>query len=202
MKDFFKWLGVNEKVAKIAVWILIIMMFLIMTNTMLESIGFAYYRITYDNIKKINPNELIEQITSILVAFMNFYSITLLVFRVKEARNIFKYAVFYIILNYIVNFLFDYGLSQVFIALFVLIFSFFYSNKNWKYIVYVIISFVLNTVIQYIWFSYKIKLINYSGISQLTRMFLSLDFFLIMAVVIAVKEIIIERRNKDERLSK
>ena len=27
MKDFIKWLGVNEKVAKVAVWMLIIMVF-------------------------------------------------------------------------------------------------------------------------------------------------------------------------------
>ena len=28
MKDFIKWLGVNEKVAKVAVWMLIFMVFL------------------------------------------------------------------------------------------------------------------------------------------------------------------------------
>ena len=54
MKDFVKWLGVNEKVAKVVVWLLIIMVMLILTNTMLESLGFPFYKITYQNIRKIN----------------------------------------------------------------------------------------------------------------------------------------------------
>ena len=58
MKDFIKWLGVNEKIAKVAVWLLIIMVFLIMTNAMLESIGFPNYQLTYANIINININKI------------------------------------------------------------------------------------------------------------------------------------------------
>ena len=47
MKDFVKWLGVNEKVAKAIVWLLIIMVTLIIFNMGLESLGFPYYKITY-----------------------------------------------------------------------------------------------------------------------------------------------------------
>ena len=53
MKKFIKWLGVNEKVAKIAVWLLIIMVSLIIINAGLASLGFPNYQITYNNIKQI-----------------------------------------------------------------------------------------------------------------------------------------------------
>ena len=59
MKDFIKWLGVNEKIAKIAVWLLIIMVFLIVLNTALASLGFPNYQLTYDNLIKVNKNNLL-----------------------------------------------------------------------------------------------------------------------------------------------
>ena len=60
MKDFIKWLGVNEKIAKVAVWMLIFMVALIIVNTALESLGFPHYAITYDNLKQININKITE----------------------------------------------------------------------------------------------------------------------------------------------
>ena len=54
MKDFIKWLGVNEKIAKVAVWLLIIMVTLIIVNTALASLGFPNYQITYSNLVNIN----------------------------------------------------------------------------------------------------------------------------------------------------
>ena len=57
MKDFIKWLGVNEKVAKVVVWLLIIMTSLIIVNAALESLGFPHYAITYDNLKRIGNDE-------------------------------------------------------------------------------------------------------------------------------------------------
>ena len=75
MKDFVKWLGVNEKIAKVVVWLLIIMVMLILTNTMLESLGFPYYKITYDsNSKKIytkdESNIIVKQYLDYLIVIM------------------------------------------------------------------------------------------------------------------------------------
>ena len=56
MKDFIKWLGVDEKIAKVAVWALIIMVLLIIFNTFLDSIGVPYYKLSVENLSKINTN--------------------------------------------------------------------------------------------------------------------------------------------------
>ena len=80
MKDFIKWLGVNEKIAKVAVWLLIIMVTLIIVNTALASLGFPNYQITYDNIKNISTNVIVDTISRILACFLNFYSILLIVY--------------------------------------------------------------------------------------------------------------------------
>lgn len=53
MKDFIKWLGVNEKIAKLVVWIFVIMIGLIIFNFFFESLGLSYYKITYENLSKI-----------------------------------------------------------------------------------------------------------------------------------------------------
>ena len=115
MKKFIKWLGVNEKVAKIAVWLLIIMVFLIVTNIMLESIGFPYYKITYDNLIKINIGKVFNILLSLLVSALSFYSIALLLFRIKDIKSIFKYILLYLPLNYIINYFFGYTVLQIFI---------------------------------------------------------------------------------------
>ena len=64
---------------------------------MLESIGFPSYAITYENITKIDVNKFIDVIIACLVTFLNFYAMILLVFKVKEAKKIFKYAVLYLV---------------------------------------------------------------------------------------------------------
>ena len=60
MKDFVKWLGVNEKVAKIAVWMLIFMGFLIIINTALDSLGLPFYKVTVENLSNIKVNKVIN----------------------------------------------------------------------------------------------------------------------------------------------
>ena len=75
MKDFIKWLGVNEKIAKVAVWLLIIMVTLIIVNTALASLGFPNYQITYDNIKNISTNVILDTLSRILVCFLNFLNL-------------------------------------------------------------------------------------------------------------------------------
>lgn len=53
MKKFTKWLGINDKLAKVITWILIAMLMLIIINAALKSVGFPEYQITYYNIKNL-----------------------------------------------------------------------------------------------------------------------------------------------------
>ena len=196
MKEFLKWLGVNEKVAKVVVWMLIIMIFLIVINTMLESIGLPYYKITVEHLKNINTNKLIEFVMASIVTLLGFYSIVFLVFRIKDFKKIFKYSLLYLILNIIINATFDYGISQIFIFTYMLIFFYLFSHKNWRYIIYGLLSIALNSIIQYICYLYKIRYIEFDNINQTNRLFLSLDFFIIMGIIILVKEIILNKKEE------
>ncbi|MBQ6547259.1 MAG: hypothetical protein IJL74_04615 [Bacilli bacterium] len=195
MKEFIKWLGVNEKVAKVVVCLMIIMIMLILTNTMLESIGLPYYAITYDNLQKININVAANYITGYLVAFLNFYSIVLLVFPVKDSKKIFKYSVLYIIINAIISSFLPTIVMHIFIIVWIVGFCYFYSGKNNKYILFAIGSFIVNTIVQGIDYFYKIRFIDYSKLNYATRSILSLDYFIIMAVIILVKEIYMKKKG-------
>ena len=196
MKDFIKWLGVNEKVAKVAVWMLIFMVFLILTNAMLESLGFPNYQITYDNLKEIDTNIFLENIISWIIVLLNFYSLVLLVFRVKEAKSIFKYSILYLFLNIIITKISNDIIVQAFIITFLILFSYLYSNKNKKYILYAAISIIVNIFIQGVCYIIKIKLIDFHTLSNFTQAILSIDYFLIMAIIILVKEIYLKKRGE------
>lgn len=195
MKDFIKWLGVNEKVAKVAVWMLIIMVFLIVTNTMLESVGFPHYAITYDNLVKINPSRILEYLINWISILLNFYAIIFLVFSIRDYTKIYKYSILYLILNIIINNIAGKGILEIFILLFVTTFGYFYSNKNRKYILYMIGSLVLNTLIQWVTYLYKAQFIDYSNIDYVTKTILFSDYFIIMAIIILVKEIYLKKRG-------
>ena len=197
MKDFVKWLGVNEKIAKVVVWLLIIMVMLILTNTMLESIGFPYYKITYQNIRKINMDKYLDTIMLYIMSFINFYSTVLLVFRVKEAKNIFKYSLLYIVMNTILSQFFSPIIMHIFIATWIIVFCYYYSGKNKKYILYAILSLIINTVVQGIAYSYKVRFINYNQLNDFTKSLLSIDYFIIIFVIILVKEIYLKKRSEN-----
>ena len=196
MKDFIKWLGVNEKVAKVVVWMFIIMVMLITINTALDSIGFPHYQITYENLKQINTSLLINTILSCLACIANFYCIVLLVFRVKETKKIFKYAILYMVLNWIITSLFGNGILQIYIFLFIILFCYLYSKKNWKYILYGILALFINTIAQGIIYLFKISNINYFKTNELTRIILFIDYLIIMTIIILVKEIFIKKRGE------
>lgn len=196
MKDFIKWLGVNEKIAKVAVWMLIFMVMLILTNTMLESIGFPHYAITYDNLKQIKMNKAVDSVAMIITVFLNFCSIALLVFRTKEIKQISKYALLYMLLNAISTKILGPAATHVFIIMFLIAFAYTFSNKNKKYIIYIILSLIFNTIIQGIWYMSKARFIDYTQINYITKTILSLDFFIIMAVIILVKEIYLKKRGE------
>lgn len=203
MKDFIKWLGVNEKVAKVVVWLLLTMICLIIINTCLESLGLPYYAITYENIKNINTNVVGSIICDGIVCILNFYAIILLAFRTKEIKPIFKYALLYTILSWIINKVFGYTLTQIYIISFIILFCYLYSNKNKKYIIYGTVGIIVNMLIQGIAYNYKLKFVNYTEIGRLTQAILSIDYFIIMAVIILVKEIYLKKRGeKNARNSK
>lgn len=196
MKDFIKWLGVNEKVAKVAVWMLIIMVFLIVINTALNSLGFPHYAITYDNLKEINLGKIINIISDCIVCILNFYAILLLIFRVTKTKKLFKWAIFYMIIDWIIFKFVGYGASQIFIFIFFILFPYLYSKRNLKYMLYGFGALMVNTVIQGITYYFKVSFIDVTSISKLTRAILFSDYFIIMAIIILVKEIYLRKRGE------
>lgn len=196
MKEFFKWLGVNDKIAKVAVWMLIIMGSLIILNIFLESVGFPYYMITAENLSKINYGEVGKLSSQFILSILNFYATIMLVVRVKDFKKTIKYALLYLILNIIVVNVFDYAVLQIFILIYTLVFLFFYGKKNWKYILYGVGSFTLNTGLQYVCYLYKGRFVDFASIGNLNTLITSLDYFIIMTFIIIAKEIYLNKKLK------
>ena len=92
----------------------------------------------------------------------------------------------------------NYVISQIFILGYILIFFFKYSYNNWKYIIYGIGALLVNTIAQYICYIYKIRLIDFSSINQATKTILSLDYFIIIGIIILVKEIYLKKRGEKQ----
>lgn len=195
MKDFCKWLGVNEKFAKVIVLIFIIMSMLIVFNSAFESMGMPYYKLTVENLSKIDYPKVFDYGISWIVALLNFYAMVFLIFPIKDFKKIFKYSILYLILNIIVLNLFGNGALQIFIALFIVIFSYLYSNKNKKYILYGILSCIISTIIQYVCYLYKARFIDFVNISGLNKLLVYSDYVLFMFIIILVKEIIIKNKK-------
>lgn len=195
MKDFCKWLGVSEKFAKVIVWIFIIMSMLIVFNVAFESMGLPYYKLTVENLSKIDYPKLLDYGISWIVALLNFYAMVFLIFPIKDFKKIFKYSILYLILNIIVLNLFGNGALQIFIALFIVIFSYLYSNKNKKYILYGILSCIISTIIQYVCYLYEARFIDFVNISGLNKLLVYSDYVLFMFIIILVKEIIIKNKK-------
>lgn len=205
MKDFIKWLGVNEKVAKVVVWLLIIMVTLIIFNTGMESLGFPYYAITYQNIQKININSFVlEYIMAIITSMLSFYAVVLLYFRISESKKMFKYAVLYVFSNAVLRTISLDVIVEAFILIYIIVFSYLYSGKKKKYIIYAFASYCANVAIIGVWYLTKARFINYAKMNIATQSILSLDYFIIMGIIILVKEIYLKKRgeNKDEATKK
>lgn len=196
MKEFLKWLGVNEKVAKIAVWIFIFMVFLIVANAALDSLGLPYYKVTVENLSKIDIPVLLEYLLSWLIVLLNFLSFTLLIFDIKYIKQILLFGIIYILINVVSFYLFGYVIQQIIIILYLLAFSYFYSGKKLKYILYMVISIILNAIIQYVCYLYKVRFINFAVASWLNQFLTSLDYFLILLVIVVLKELYL--KNKKE----
>ena len=196
MKEFLKWLGVNEKIAKIAVWLLIFMVSLIILNVFLESVGFPYYKINAENLSKIDCGEVVEFLIGCLISVLNFYTTVFLVLRVKEFKKTIKYALLYLILNATVISLFNNAVTQIVIIVYILVFLYMYKNKNWKYILYGICSLLLNAVVQYACYLYKGRFVDFKTIGTLNTFITSLDYFILMFFIIAIKEIYLNKKLK------
>ena len=198
MKEFCKWLGVSEKFAKVVVWIFILMSMLIIFNSAFESMGLPYYKLTVENLSKLDYPKVLEYIFAWLVTLLDFYATIFLIFSIKDFDKIFKYSILYLILNIIVFNLFGNGVLQIFMILFVILFSYLYSNKHKKYILYGIIACVVAVFMQYICYLYKVRFIDFTNINGLNRFLTSLDYLLLMFIIILIKEVIIKNKKKKE----
>lgn len=69
MKEFCKWLGVSDKTAKVVICLFVVMAFIVMINIMLESIGLPFYKLTVDNLSKVNVCEIVEFILSCVMVY-------------------------------------------------------------------------------------------------------------------------------------
>lgn len=199
MKEFCKWLGVSEKFAKVVVWIFILMSFLIVTNVMLESVGLPFYKLTVENLSKINYPKLLDYGISWIIVLLDFYGVMFLIFPIKDFGKIFKYSILYLILNIIVFNLFGNGVLQIFIVLFTVIFSYLYSNKNKKYILYGFSGYLVSVIVQYVCYLYKARFIDFANIDRLNKFLTSLDYFIFMFIIILVKEIIIKNKSENKK---
>jgi len=198
MKEFIKWLGVNEKVAKVAVWVFIFMIALIVFNAAFDSFGLPYYKVTAENLSKVKLNKVLDYVCTVVVAFLNFCSIVFLVLRVKEFKKVIPYSVVYLIILGIASEI-NYALSQVILISFIFVFIFLYKKKEKRYLLYTLGSFMVNLLVQYLTYLYKSKYINFSVISGLNELYASIDSFLIIFVIIFMKEVYF--RNKEVRKS-
>ena len=196
MKEFCKWLGVNEKIAKLVILIFIIMIFLVATNAMLESIGVPHYQITVDNVMKVNYNMIADGFASFVVAVLGFYAIVLLVFKLDKLKLISKWLPVYLIVNYVLYSIGNGAILDIFIIIYLCFLGYACSNKNIKYIFYIIYSLVFNALVQYIWFSFKVKQLDFSSLAYATKFFLGIDYFIIMLIIIFIKNYI-ERKRGD-----
>lgn len=199
MKDFCKWLGVSEKFAKVIVWIFIIMSMLIIFNSAFESMGLPYYKLTVENLSKVNVNEIIEFIFSCIIVLLNFYAVVFLVFPIKDFNKIFKYSLLYLALDIVLTETTNAMFVNIFILCFVLIFSYLYSNKNKKYILYGLIGYGINAFVQFICYLYKVRFIDFAHIDGLNKLLTSFDYFIFMFIIILVKEIIIKNKKKNKK---
>jgi len=198
MKEFLKWLGVNEKVAKVGMWMFIFMAFLIIFNTFLESIGLPFYRITYENLSKIEISYVKDCLVSWVTAVLNFYTFMLIIFRTKEAKAMIKYSVIYLALNIIIASFCSDLIVQAFIMLYVIGTAYIHSGRKPKYILYAIISILINAAVQYVSYAFKIRFIDYTTLNNTEMALVNIDYFIIMAIIIWIKELYLKNKNEKQ----
>ena len=90
----------------------------------------------------------------------------------------------------------NYALFQMFIIVFIVIFSYKYSNKNWKYLIYGLISVIANILIQGVCYLYKARFIDFANLNQLNKFITGIDYYIVMALIIIAKEIYKRKRRE------
>lgn len=195
MKDFIKWLGVNEKIAKLVVWLLIFMITMIIINACLESIGLPYYKVTIENLSKIKLNSLVSYLCTIIVTFLNYCTTIFLVIRVKNYKKVLLYAIPYLLILAILSNI-NYIASQIF-AFGYCIYTIYKTTNQRKDILFAIASILINMLVQYLtYYLYKFRFIGTNSFNQLDRLLTSFDYFIIMLFIITTKEIYIMNKEK------
>ena len=195
MKDFCKWLGVNEKIAKVVVWVFIFMISLIIINTALESIGLPFYKLTVANLSKVNCCEFITMLIEAASATFNWLSITLLVFPFKEIKRVMPWAILYLLILGVVNYAFNKAAVQIYILVFCLVFCYLFSGKKIKYLAYCLFSFFINTVVQYLCYLYKVRFVSNSALKGLNYLITFVDYLLIMSIILFIKEKVMKKKG-------
>ena len=91
-----------------------------------------------------------------------------------------------------------YLLEQIYIPIFLFIFCYILSNKNKKYILYSLLSLLINTIVQYVcYFIFKGKYTNWNIIGGFDYILASLDYFIVMFLIILSKEIYLKYKKKE-----
>ena len=83
----------------------------------------------------------------------------------------------------------------IYIPIFICLFCYLYSNKNWKYLLYGLGAYVFNVLIQYILYLYKLRFVEITNTDYFIRFITSFDFLIVVFVIILIKEII--KKNKE-----
>lgn len=198
MKDFCEWLGVSDKIAKLIIWLFVGMCFLIVTNIMLESVGLPYYKITVENLSKINTNIVLDYLFNWSLIILDFILTIFLVFKLKDVKKILPYLILYLFLNIVIKNIFGSFGVQIFIPIFTVITCYVYSKRNWKYLFYGFGAYLLSVFVQYICYLYKLRFVNYESLNEINKFLTSIDYFIILIVIILVKNIILKRREENK----
>lgn len=198
MKDFINWLRNNDKIGKVVIWLFIITIGLIIVNTALTSLGLPHYQLNTTKVFDINSNKILDYTFTSIMCILNFYSITLLVFRISESKKLFKHAVVYLIINWIISEILPFILVQVFIIVYIVIFCYYYSNKKIKYMGYSFAAYIIVTLIQGVWYFINGQFIDYEALNKLTKCLLSLDYFITVSLMILVKEFYLKKRGEND----
>lgn len=80
-----------------------------------------------------------------------------------------------------------------------IMFGYLYSNKNKKYILYIIVGYIFSLIVQYVCYLYKVRFIDFTNIDRLNKFLTSLDYFIFMFIIILVKEVVIKNKSENKR---
>ena len=147
--------------------------------------------------KHYELNDFFNYICALIVSLLNFYSIVFLVIRIKEFKKILPYSVIYIVILAIINNKIPAGVEQLLVPCLNCCLLYFIANKNKRYILYGVLSMVINIVVQYLcYYLFKVKYLNAISIKGLNYLLSSIDYFIVMFFIILVKEVYLKYKKE------